>query len=144
MTSSLWPLAVFCALVVVLTAAILGLSFILGERHRERRTDEPYESGIMPTGVARRRIPVRYTLVAVAFVVFDLEAVYIFAWVAAFRELGWAGYLEIVVFIAILLATLIYFWRSGAMNWGPQAWKPDQQMTQHAGLGEAESEVQGK
>jgi len=141
MTPSLWPLAIFCALAVVLTIAILGLSFVLGERHRERRTGQPYESGIMPTGSARRRIPVRYHLVAVAFVVFDLEAAYISAWVAAFRELGWAGYLEIVVFIAVLLAALIYFWRTDALNWGPQAWKPDQQVPQHSGLGKAENEV---
>ena len=68
----LWPLAAFFVLVMVLVTAILGLSSILGERHRERRTGEPYESGILPTGSARRRVSIKYYLVAVAFVVFDL------------------------------------------------------------------------
>jgi NADH-quinone oxidoreductase subunit A len=123
-TTPLWPLATFFVLVVALVAVILGLSSVLGERHRERRTGEPYESGIVPTGSARRRVPIKYYLVAVAFVVFDLEAVFIFAWVAAFRDLGWEGYLKAVVFIAVLLAALVYFWRIGALNWSPPAWRP--------------------
>ena len=129
-TAPFWPLALFFILIVGLVAALLGVSFVLGERHGQRRTAEPYESGIIPTGAARRQVPVQYYLVAVAFVVFDLEAAYIFAWVAAFRELGWAGYLEIVVFIAILLVALIYFWRIGALNWRPPTLKPDRFLEQ--------------
>ncbi len=113
----LWPLAVFSLFVIVLVTALLCLSSLLGERHRERRTGSPYESGIIPTGSARRRIPVHYQLVAVAFVIFDLEAAYLFAWAAAFQELGWTGYIEVLVFIFILLAALVYFWRSGALDW---------------------------
>ena len=127
----LWPLAAFFVPVMVLVTAILGLSSILGERHRERRTGEPYESGILPTGSARRRVYINYYLVAVAFVVFDLEVVFIFAWVAAFRDLGWGGYVKAVVFIIILLAGLIYFWRVGALNSGPRAWQPGSSPAQH-------------
>jgi NADH-quinone oxidoreductase subunit A len=126
MTAPMWPLAIFFILVVVLVTVILGLSSLLGERHRERTTGEPYESGILPTGPAQRRIPVKYYLVAVAFVLFDLEAVYIFAWAAAFRDLGWTGYVQVLVFMGILLAALVYFWRIGALNWAPKAWKPGQ------------------
>jgi NADH-quinone oxidoreductase subunit A len=141
MTTPLWPLAIFFILTVILVAAILGLSFLLGERHWERTTGEPYESGILPTGSARRRIPVKYYLVAAAFVLFDLEAVYIFAWAAAFRDLGWAGYCQIVIFIAILLAALVYFWRIGALNWGPRTGNPEQQKGGHPGPVRTEGEV---
>jgi len=141
MTAPMWPLAIFFILVVVLVTVILGLSSLLGERHRERTTGEPYESGILPTGSAQRRIPVKYYLVAVAFVLFDLEAVYIFAWAAAFRDLGWTGYFQVVVFIGILLAALIYFWRIGALNWVPRVWKPGQEMNRQTGQGRIEQEV---
>ncbi len=126
MTAAMWPLAIFFILVVLLVAVILGLSSLLGERHWERTTGEPYESGILPTGRAKGPIPVKYYLVAVAFVLFDLEAVYVFAWAAAFRDLGWSGYWHVVVFIGILLAALVYFWRTGALNWGPKAFRPGQ------------------
>ncbi len=113
----LWPLALYAALVFILTAAMLGLSYLLGERHKERATGEPYESGIVPTGSAHLRLSVRYYLVAVFFVIFDLEAAFLFAWAVAFRQLGWAGYLEVIIFIGVLLAGLVYLWRSGALDW---------------------------
>ena len=141
MTAPMWPLAIFFILVVVLVTVILGLSFLLGERHRARTTGEPYESGILPTGSAQRRIPIKYYLVAVSFVLFDLEAVYIFAWAAAFRDLGWTGYFQVVIFIGILLAALIYFWRIGALNWGPKAWKPKTHLAGQTGQGRNEQEV---
>ncbi len=143
MTASMWPLAVFFVLVVFLVTVILGLSSLLGERHRERTTGDPYESGVLPTGPAQRRIPVKYYLVAVAFVLFDLEAVYIFAWAAAFRDLGWTGYYQVVVFIGILLAALIYFWRIGALNWGPRVWKPGRQVAPNIEPVNTEQEVPG-
>ena len=141
MTTPMWPLVVFFVLVVLLVTVILGLSSLLGERHRERTTGEPYESGILPTGSAQRRIPIKYYLVAVAFVLFDLEAVYIFSWAAAFRDLGWAGYFQMVVFIGILLAALVYFWRIGALNWGPRPWKPGRNPAGRNGPESSEQEV---
>ncbi|RPI60299.1 MAG: NADH-quinone oxidoreductase subunit A [Planctomycetaceae bacterium] len=93
--------------------------YVLGERvRRGRATDQPYESGILPTGNARLRLTAKFYLIAMFFVIFDLEAVFIFAWVIAFRELGWAGYIEIVIFISILIAALVYLWRQGALDWG--------------------------
>ncbi|MCB9419898.1 MAG: NADH-quinone oxidoreductase subunit A [Ardenticatenaceae bacterium] len=114
---TLWPLALYTALVFIVVGAMLGLSYILGERHKDRATGEPYESGIVSTGSARVKLSVKYYLIAVFFVIFDLEAAFIFAWAVAFRQLGWAGYLEIVVFIGVLLAGLVYLWRSGALDW---------------------------
>jgi NADH-quinone oxidoreductase subunit A len=114
---ALWPLAVYFAAVVLLVAAMLGLSYLLGQRHHERATGEPYESGIVSTGSARLRFSAKFYLIAMLFVIFDLETVFIFAWAVAFRELGWAGYLAILVFIGVLLAALIYEWRIGALEW---------------------------
>ena len=113
----LWPLALYATLVVVVVSAMLGLSYVLGERHKDRATDDPYESGVVSTGSARVKLSVKYYLVAVFFVIFDLEAAFIFAWAVAFRTLGWAGYAEIIVFIIVLLVGLIYIWRNGALDW---------------------------
>jgi NADH-quinone oxidoreductase subunit A len=113
-----WPLAVYFGAVVVLIASMIGMSYFLGQRHKERLTGEPYESGIVPTGSARVRFDVKFYLVAMFFVIFDLEAVFIYAWAVSIRETGWAGYLEVVIFIGILMAGLVYLWRMGALDWG--------------------------
>lgn len=114
----LWPLGVYFAAVIVLAAGMIGVSYLLGERHKERATGEPYESGILTTGDARLRLSAKFYLVAMFFVIFDLEAVFIFAWAIAVRELGLMGYIEILVFIGILFAALVYLWRLGALDWG--------------------------
>jgi len=115
----LWPWLVYSALVVLLTAGTLGITYLLGERHRDRATGVPYECGIVPTGTARLHHSARFYLMAVFFVIFDLEAVFVFAWAVSVRESGWAGYLEMLVFIGILMAALVYLWRTGALDWGP-------------------------
>ncbi len=121
----LWPLVVYFAAVIVLVAGILILSYVLGQRHMERATGEPYESGMIPTGSARLRFDVKYYLVAMVFVIFDLESVFIVAWAVAFRELGWAGYIEMLIFVAVLVAALIYLWRLGGLDWSerPIRWR---------------------
>jgi NADH-quinone oxidoreductase subunit A len=115
--TSLWPLAVYFAAVVVLVAAMIALSYILGQRHKGGAMGEPYESGIVSTGTAQVRFDVRFYLVAMFFVIFDLETIFIFAWSVSVQELGWAGYVEILVFIGILIAVLVYLWRLGALDW---------------------------
>ncbi len=115
----LWPLAVYAGAVLVLVAGMVGTSYLLGERHRDRATGEPYESGILSTGSARARFPAHFYLVAVFFVIFDLEVVFLFAWAVAAPELGWAGYAEISVFVGVLLAAWFYLLRVGALDWGP-------------------------
>jgi NADH-quinone oxidoreductase subunit A len=113
-----WPLAVYFAAVVILVAGTLAISYVLGERHKEKATGEPYESGIVPTGSAEIRFPVKYYLVAMFFVIFDLEAAFVFAWAVSFREAGWIGYAEMLFFIGVLLAGLVYLGRIGALDWG--------------------------
>jgi NADH-quinone oxidoreductase subunit A len=117
--AGLWPLAVYFAAVVLTAGGMIGLSYVLGQRHREPATGEPYESGIVSTGGARLRLSVKYYLVAMFFVIFDLESVFLFAWAIAGREAGWTGYVEALVFIAVLAAALAYLWRLGALEWGP-------------------------
>jgi NADH-quinone oxidoreductase subunit A len=116
----LWPLAVYAVIVGMLVVAMLGLSFVLGQRHQDRATGSPYESGILSEGSARVRFPVKFYLIAMFFVIFDLETVFIFAWAIAVRETGWAGYAEVLLFIMLLLATLAYLWRVGALDWRQQ------------------------
>jgi NADH-quinone oxidoreductase subunit A len=113
--------------VLVVIGGMLGLPALLGERHwrnptrrGQRGTYAPYESGIIPTGTARLRLPIQYYLAAMFFVIFDLEAVFIYAWAIAVPETGWWGFGEIALFILILLAALAYLWRVGALDWGAQ------------------------
>jgi NADH-quinone oxidoreductase subunit A len=119
-----WPLALYFAVVVVLVGGMLGLSFVLGERHKERATGEPYESGILPTGSARTRLSVKFYLVALFFLIFDLEAAFLYAWAVALRDVGWTGYIEVLVFLGLLLVALIYLWRVGALDWQAVRRKP--------------------
>lgn len=113
----LWPLVVYLIIVGMLVVAMLSLSFILGQRHRDRATGFPYESGILSEGSARVRLSAKFYQVAIFFVIFDLEAVFLFAWAIVVRETGWAGYAEVLIFIMVLLATLAYLWRVGALDW---------------------------
>jgi NADH-quinone oxidoreductase subunit A len=113
----IWPLAVYFLAVVALVVAMLALSYALGQRHRERATGQFYEGGIRSEGSAHVRLSARFYLVAMFFVIFDLEAVFVFAWAVAARELGWAGYCEIAVFIGLLVAAWAYLWRLGALDW---------------------------
>ena len=113
----LWPLAVYFFAVITLAAVMVGLSYFLGERHKERVTGQPYESGILATETARLRFSVKFYLIAMFFVIFDVESIFVFAWAVAFREVGWAGYFVVLVFIIVLIIALVYLWRAGALDW---------------------------
>lgn len=117
-SSVLWPLGVYFAAVIVILTVMIGLSFVLGERHREKQTAEPYESGIASTGTARVRFDIKFYLIAMFFVIIDLEAIFVFAWAVSLRENGWPGYIEMMIFIGVLVATLVYLWRVKALEWG--------------------------
>lgn len=114
---AVWPIGLYFILVVLLIIVMLALSYLLGQRHDERATGSPYEGGIVSEGSAHVRFSARYYLVSMFFVVFDLEAVFIFAWAVTAKEVGWAGYWEILIFIGVLVVTLIYLWRLGALDW---------------------------
>lgn len=114
----IWPLVVYFGAIIALVLTMLGLSWLLGQRRANASTNDPFESGVVSVGSAQVRISVEFYLIAIFFVIFDLETVFIFAWAIAFFELGWQGYLAISVFIAVLVVALVYEWRSGALDWG--------------------------
>lgn len=115
-----WPFLVYAIAVLLIVGIMLGLSHILGERHKEKLTDEPFESGISPTGNARLRFSSHFYLIAIFFVIFDLDAVFILVWAISFRELGLPGYIGILVFIGILIAVLAYEIGIKALDFGPK------------------------
>jgi NADH-quinone oxidoreductase subunit A len=117
----LWPFVVYFFSVIALVGAIIGLSSILGERHFQRATGIPYESGIEPTGSARVRVSAQFYLIAMLFVIFDMETVFIVAWAVGLHDLGWFGYLAVLIFLAVLVAGLIYEWKMGVLDWGPRS-----------------------
>ena len=111
-----WPMGVYFAGVVVVVTSMVGGSYLLGSKNRNRTNVQPYESGIASTGSARVRLSSDFYLFAVFFVVFDLESVYVYSWAIAARELGWVGYGQICVFVGAIVATLVYLWRLGALE----------------------------
>ncbi len=128
---SIWQICVYGICVGVVIAVMLGVPPLLGERHwrkperqSESATAVPYESGIRPTGNAQVRPPVQYYLIAMFFVIFDVEAAYLYAWAVAVPETGWLGFIEVCIFVVILLTSLAYLWLTGALNWGVQYQRP--------------------
>src|SRR5690606_14074050 len=112
----LWPLIVYVVAIALLLAGILLASYLLGERHETPAMAEPFESGIVSVGYARFRLSAKFYIMAILFVIFDKETVFLFAWAVAFRETGWTGYVVALIFIAILIAALVYEWRLGALD----------------------------
>jgi NADH-quinone oxidoreductase subunit A len=113
----LFSLAVYTILVFGLIAALLFISGWLGEKKPNPEKLRPYESGIIPTGTARLRYSVAFYLMAAFFLIFDVEAAYIFSWAIAFDRLGWSGWVQISFFIILLLISLLYIWKKGGLEW---------------------------
>jgi NADH-quinone oxidoreductase subunit A len=120
---SFLPFLFYTAASLALVGIMIVVSYVLGERHKEKTTDEPYESGIPPTGNARLRFSSHFYLIAMFFVIFDLDAAFIMSWAVSFRELGVPGYIGIIIFIMILMVVLVYELGIGALNFGPQGKK---------------------
>jgi NADH-quinone oxidoreductase subunit A len=118
-----FSLALFTVLVLAFVASQLFIASRLGEKKPTPEKARPYESGIIPTGTARLRYPVPFYLVAIFFLVFDVEGAYIFSWAVACEELGWAGWLQMTFFIGLLLVGLVYIWKNGGLDWGPTSKK---------------------
>lgn len=125
MNTDLWPLLVYTVIVVVLIVGLLGVSTLLGQKRKDHATHDVYESGVVPTGSPQIRIAVPFYLTAILFIIFDLEVVFLFGWAIAIRESGWIGFVEVAVFIFILLSGLLYLWRSGALEWRTQRQRDD-------------------
>ncbi len=125
----LLSLIIYGFMVFALVAILLFISGWLGKKKPAMEKLRPYESGIIPTGSARFRYPVPFYLIAAFFLIFDVEAIYIFSWAIAADPLGWAGWLQITFFILVLLISLFYIWEKGGLEWGPKTPKSSNRPT---------------
>jgi len=110
-------IAVMIIVATVIAVIAIGLGELFGPRKSSDAKSMPYESGMNPYGEGTRRMPVRFYLIAVLFILFDIEVVFFLPWAIAFRNLGIFGLLEMIVFIVILLIGYVYAWKKGALEW---------------------------
>jgi NADH-quinone oxidoreductase subunit A len=117
MTSPYLPLLIYFLVVAAVAAAILGLSAWVGVKRPSQAKLSPYECGSPPVGDARERFSVSFYLVAMLFILFDVEAVFLYPWAVVFKSLKWFGFVEMLLYIAVLLAGYMYIWKKGALDW---------------------------
>ncbi len=117
--AGLFSLGLFTALTLAFIVAMLAVSAWIGEKRYDREKMRPYECGVIPTGTARLRYPVPFYLVAIFFLLFDVEGAFIFSYAVSFRELGWQGWYAILFFIGMLMFGLVYVWKKGGLDWSP-------------------------
>ena len=112
-----FPVLVQGLLAMAVAAGLLTVSFLLGKRVRNRAKDMPYESGMVPTGDARQRFSVKFYLVAMLFILFDIEAIFLYPWAVVFREFKVAAFVEMLIFVVLILSGFFYIWKKGALDW---------------------------
>ena len=117
MFDTYFPILVLAGLVTVTAAAFFVLSFLFGRRSKNPVKAEPYESGIAPTGDTKERFSVKFYLVAILFIIFDIEVVFLYPWAVVYKKLALFGLIEMTVFILILLVGYFYILRAGALKW---------------------------
>ena len=116
-TDLYFPVLVQALVAMALAAGLLTASYALGKRVRNKIKDMPYESGITPTGDARHRFSVKFYLVAMLFILFDIEAIFLYPWVVVYRELKMFAFVEMLVFVIMTLSGFFYIWKKGALDW---------------------------
>ena len=114
-------LGIYSGIALFLVCVLLLLSWGLGQKTRSRQKQEPYESGILPLDNARLKGPVPFYLVAIFFVIFDVEVIFVASWAVASDRLGWSGFAHVCFFIFILFLGLVHIWKTGALDWEPRA-----------------------
>ncbi|MFC3914024.1 NADH-quinone oxidoreductase subunit A [Pseudaeromonas sharmana] len=114
-----WAFGVYFIVGIGICLAMIGIAYLLGGRAFGRAKEKPFESGVDSVGSARLRFSAKFYLVAMFFVIFDVEALYLFAWSVSVRESGWLGFIEASIFIVLLLVGLVYLWRIRALDWAP-------------------------
>jgi NADH-quinone oxidoreductase subunit A len=115
--ASYFPVLLQILLAAATAGALVTLSWVVGQRTRSRQKDTPYECGIAPTGSARDRFSVKFYLVAIVFILFDIEAVFLYPWVVVYRDLKLFGFFEMLLFIALIVSGFFYIWKKGALDW---------------------------
>ncbi len=117
--TQLYPFIIYTALTVIIVVGLLLAAAFLGSGGASNNKNLPYESGIIPSGSARLATPVPFYLIAIFFIVFDVESAFIFTWAVVWKELGFAGLVHITFFIVALLCGLVWIWLKGGLEWGP-------------------------
>jgi len=116
-TELYFPVLLQALIAMALAAGLLTVSYLLGKKVRNRVKDMPYESGITPTGDARQRFSVKFYLVGMLFILFDIEAIFLYPWVVVFRDLRMFGFVEMGIFVILILSGFFYIWKKGALDW---------------------------
>ena len=116
-----FPVLVQIAIAVVVAGALVALSYLIGKRVKDRVKDSPYECGIAPTGSARERFSVKFYLVGIVFILFDIEAVFLYPWAVVYRELKMFAFVEMLLFVVLILVGFFYVWKKGALDWSSEA-----------------------
>jgi len=116
-TEVYFPVLLQVAIAMAVATLMLGLSYLLGKKVRNRVKDMPYESGIVPTGDARQRFSVKFYLVGMLFILFDIEAIFLYPWVVVYRDLKMFGFVEMLIFVILILSGFVYIWKKGALDW---------------------------
>src|SRR3984885_6347823 len=119
-----FPIVVQVIIAIAVAAGLIGPSTLLGKRGKSPLKDTPYESGMAPVGSARERFSVKFYLVGMIFILFDIEAVFLFPWVVVFRQLKLFGFFEMLIFVALILVGFFYVWKKGALDWSQQKGDP--------------------
>lgn len=117
MLTAYWPIVVLLGIATFIAVATIAMGHLIGPRRPSDRKAEPYESGMTPIGAGTRRIPVRFYMVAVLFILFDIEVVFFLPWAVVFKQLGMFGLIEMSIFILVLLVGYVYAWKKGALEW---------------------------
>ena len=112
-----FPVLVQVIIAMAIAAGLIGVSALLGKRAKSPQKDMPYESGMIPSGSARERFSVKFYLVAMVFILFDIEAIFLYPWAVVYRQLYLFGFFEMLIFVALILVGFFYVWKKGALNW---------------------------
>lgn len=115
-----FPVLVQVVIAIAIAAGLIGVSYALGKKVKDKVKESPYECGIAPTGSARDRFSVKFYLVAIVFILFDIEAVFLYPWAVVYRRLKIFGFLEMLLFIVLVLAGFFYIWKKGALDWSTE------------------------
>ncbi len=117
---SYFPVLVQVVIALALAAGLIGISALLGKRAKSPLKDTPYESGMAPTGSAKERFSVKFYLVAMVFILFDIEAIFLYPWAVVYRQLKMFGFFEMLLFIVLVLVGFFYVWKKGGLDWSAE------------------------
>jgi NADH-quinone oxidoreductase subunit A len=126
-----FPVLTQVIIAFAVAAGLVGGSFVLGKKVRNRIKDTPYECGITPTGSARERFSVKFYLVAMVFILFDIEAIFLYPWAVVYRQLKIFGFFEMLLFIVLVLAGFFYIWKKGVLDWSAEEFDVEEPRVRH-------------